>query len=737
MGKENGSIIGRKMISLVTVFLIVSLVINTYYTIRKTKQALYANLDESSTQLARILAKEVATFDKTGDDIDGFFNKYIHDIAVMVGETSNVSNEKIENLVTKIGVSQVNIANSEGKIVYSNMPGNIGYVYTEDHPMRSLISGKSSEIIEPIRKSEVDNLTYKFGGISIPEGAIQVGVSADYIVKLEGNLNIEKTLEDLTKDDSVLHIAILDENYDIEHKSKRIESEKFSVDEKIKETLKKGEIYTAAVYNDRYGKKVYDVYVPMKNSSDKVVGAIYMALPMDSIESSISTIIQNATIIGIVIFLLMIFVSSSLIRKDLSKPMGKLRNLIAKISELNLTEDKTYEELGRNKTELGVMALEIGKMRANLNNIMNSIGKQSEELHQYSEVISENLNQEACSVEEVAQAVGELASGASEQAKESAEGLEKLNSLSDEFDETIEGSKLLQKYAEDTSTANNENMKILNELRETINRNNEMTSRVSKNIESLSIKSASIKEIVNTVNEIAEETNLLALNAAIEAARAGEAGRGFAVVAEEIRKLAEQTTASTGTVENIIVEISKEVSNTKTEMEEANSVLAESNESVNKTIESFDIINRNLKNTLQQIEILLSNINVIGETKEEVVASIGSITSIAQESSASTEQVSASVQEQTATIEEITSMTESLKVMADKLEGIIKQFKIDKVDTDDKMDNKIDNENEVDDVDEVSKAEDINEVEENIEETAEEKTEEKIEEATEETIENQ
>ncbi len=97
---------------------------------------------------------------------------------------------------------------------------------------------------------------------------------------------------------------------------------------------------------------------------------------------------------------------------------------------------------------------------------------------------------------------------------------------------------------------------------------------IAESIVRLNEQNQAIREIVSTVEDLAEQTNLLSVNAAIEAAKAGDAGKGFAVVAQEVRNLAEQSKQATAQVRNILNNIQKANSTAVMATEEGSKVVA-------------------------------------------------------------------------------------------------------------------------------------------------------------------
>ncbi|WP_416886320.1 methyl-accepting chemotaxis protein [Marinospirillum sp.] len=186
----------------------------------------------------------------------------------------------------------------------------------------------------------------------------------------------------------------------------------------------------------------------------------------------------------------------------------------------------------------------------------------------------------------------------------------------------------------------------------------------AKRLHELEALSKKIGQIVSTIRDIADQTNLLALNAAIEAARAGEHGRGFAVVADEVRNLAERTAVSTVEIADMVTQIQQQTDAAATEMQRSVDQVEVGVDQARAAGDSVAAIEQSTKNVVQATEAIQQVLQEQALAAREVAQSVENIAGLAETNAAQAEQALVASQQVQDTTRILDDLRKQFKVYA-------------------------------------------------------------------------
>ncbi|MGE5497055.1 MAG: methyl-accepting chemotaxis protein [Syntrophothermus sp.] len=276
--------------------------------------------------------------------------------------------------------------------------------------------------------------------------------------------------------------------------------------------------------------------------------------------------------------------------------------------------------------------------------------------------VSQAVHATASASSEISSSAEQMAAGAQEQSSQTSEVASAIEQMANTIIETSKNTGLAAEASAKAGQIARDGENIIQATVNGMNKIAEVVSRASMMVSELGKNSDQIGEIVQVIEDIADQTNLLALNAAIEAARAGEQGRGFAVVADEVRKLAERTTKATKEIGGMIKKIQSDTSNAVDSINEGTKEVEKGMELAQKSGDSLAEI---LKSTDSVIDI----VNQVAAASEEQ-------SSASEQISKNIEGINSVTQESAAGVQQIARATEDLSRLTVNLQELTSRFKI-------------------------------------------------------------
>ena len=381
--------------------------------------------------------------------------------------------------------------------------------------------------------------------------------------------------------------------------------------------------------------------------------------------------IRVLTIVMVVISCIIAMIVGTLISKGFSKSINLSIKELAKVSK----GDLTVEFRTNRRDEFALLYGSCNDMLANIRGLIMEVESVYDALSVSLNKVNTSSTTFSETTKDIQTSVHEIETGVGEQTESATDCLNEMDSLFTKINVVNDNTNEIGSIAASTQVAINSGLTSMDNLNTKTKSTTDITDSVIQTIKELSVHSKNIGQIVNSINDIAEETNLLSLNASIEAARAGAAGKGFSVVATQIRKLADQCLASAGKISNIVTEITEATKEAVNTAQTAEEIVDEQVEAVAATAHSFQALKQHIEKLSEYLESIQSSSKDMETSGSSTLNSMENISAILEETLASVTSVANVTDKQSEALTSLDDASSQLMIRAERLGDAISKFK--------------------------------------------------------------
>ena len=411
---------------------------------------------------------------------------------------------------------------------------------------------------------------------------------------------------------------------------------------------------------------------------------LFLYSRLEGREAMICALVPRETIIGQTVdiqrFSMALVVLASLIAVLLGSMLarqygGAIYDMIHKLKKVS-EGDLTVEVKTKRKDEFKLLAEGVTDMATHMKTLVTGLKDVNTELTGAIGGMTAASDSFLTTSRGIQTEISDMKQGIGKMDGESEDCMRQMDALSERIGQVADNSGQINVLAKEAGQVIETGMDSVAQLKESTGSTITITSNIIDVIDNLEEKSKSIGMIIETINEIAEQTTLLSLNASIEAARAGNAGRGFAVVAMEIKKLADESIRSASQIARIVEEIETNTKEASAVAKQAEGIVDEQQKSVSFTTDSFDKIGRQVSELLKALGIINESVANMEEDRNATLSAISAISAVSAQTAAGSENVYATAKEQLKAVEELDKAAEILEKRAGELSGLLEVFRV-------------------------------------------------------------